>query len=209
LQQFRFNPALNTIFISKIGDTSIDLPEANCLIQISSHFGSRRQEAQRLGRILRPKKGASSATCISAYFYSLVSTDTQDMYFSSKRQQFLINQGYEFKIISNIESMLDENSVYMKRADELSLLNTVLLCSVKEIEEQEPLNLDAAEDSNSEGIQSNHNDTSSDEEEISFVRKTSATMKVISGGDSLEYMEFNRGTSSGMERPTYRNRNKN
>ena len=42
LQQFRFNPALNTIFISKIGDTSIDLPEANCLIQISSHFGSRR-----------------------------------------------------------------------------------------------------------------------------------------------------------------------
>lgn len=49
LNQFRFNPALNTLFISKVGDTSIDLPEANCLIQISSQFGSRRQEAQRLG----------------------------------------------------------------------------------------------------------------------------------------------------------------
>jgi hypothetical protein len=53
LQQFRYNPALNTIFLSSVGDTSLDVPEANVLIQISSHFGSRRQEAQRLGRILR------------------------------------------------------------------------------------------------------------------------------------------------------------
>lgn len=49
------NP-VNCIFLSKVGDTSIDLPEATCLIQISSHFGSRRQEAQRLGRILRAKR---------------------------------------------------------------------------------------------------------------------------------------------------------
>jgi DNA excision repair protein ERCC-3 len=96
LQQFRFNPALNTIFLSKVGDTSIDLPEANCLIQISSHYGSRRQEAQRLGRILRPKKGNASNNI--AYFYSLVSIDTEEMYFSAKRQQFLIDQGYEFKV---------------------------------------------------------------------------------------------------------------
>lgn len=56
LKQFQTNPRINTIFLSKVGDTSIDLPEATCLIQISSHFGSRRQEAQRLGRILRSNK---------------------------------------------------------------------------------------------------------------------------------------------------------
>jgi DNA excision repair protein ERCC-3 len=50
LHQFQHNPALNTMFLSKVGDTSIDLPEATCLIQISSHYGSRRQEAQRLGK---------------------------------------------------------------------------------------------------------------------------------------------------------------
>lgn len=57
LQNFQHNPRLNTIFVSKVADTSFDLPEANVLIQISSQGGSRRQEAQRLGRILRPKKG--------------------------------------------------------------------------------------------------------------------------------------------------------
>lgn len=50
---------VNTIFVSKVADTSFDLPEANVLIQISSHGGSRRQEAQRLGRILRAKKGTT------------------------------------------------------------------------------------------------------------------------------------------------------
>ena len=49
-------PQINTVFLSKVGDNSIDIPEANVLIQISSHAGSRRQEAQRLGRILRAKK---------------------------------------------------------------------------------------------------------------------------------------------------------
>nr|XP_042908622.1 general transcription and DNA repair factor IIH helicase subunit XPB isoform X3 [Parasteatoda tepidariorum] len=56
LQNFKYNPKVNTIFVSKVADTSFDLPEANVLIQISSHGGSRRQEAQRLGRILRAKK---------------------------------------------------------------------------------------------------------------------------------------------------------
>lgn len=51
LQNFKFNPKVNTIFVSKVADTSFDLPEANVLIQISSHGGSRRQEAQRLGKL--------------------------------------------------------------------------------------------------------------------------------------------------------------
>lgn len=105
LSEFRKNPLVNTIFLSKVGDTSIDIPEANCLIQISSHYGSRRQEAQRLGRILRAKKKAFDG--FNAFFYSLISKDTSEMHYASKRQQFLINQGYAFKIIPQGELLCD------------------------------------------------------------------------------------------------------
>ena len=87
-----------TIFISKVGDTSIDLPEASVIIQIASHFGARRQEAQRLGRILRPKTQREKGGA-NAYFYTLISKDTQEMYYSGKRQQFLVDQGYAFRVI--------------------------------------------------------------------------------------------------------------
>lgn len=86
LRNFQFNSEINTMFLSKVGDTSIDLPEATCLIQISSHYGSRRQEAQRLGRILRAKRRNDEG--FNAFFYSLVSKDTQEMYYSTKRQAF-------------------------------------------------------------------------------------------------------------------------
>lgn len=95
LSQFQKNNQINTIFLSKVGDTSIDLPEATVLIQISSHFGSRRQEAQRLGRILRARRRNDPG--FKVYFYSLISMDTEEMYYSRKRRQFLIDQGYVFK----------------------------------------------------------------------------------------------------------------
>ena len=63
---------------TQVGDTSIDLPEANVIIQIASHFGARRQEAQRLGRILRPKARAGDS--FNAFFYTLISRDTQVIY---------------------------------------------------------------------------------------------------------------------------------
>lgn len=97
LQNFKFNPKVNTIFVSKVADTSFDLPEANVLIQISSHGGSRRQEAQRLGRILRAKKGAIAEE-YNAFFYTLVSQDTMEMNYARKRQRFLVNQGYSYKV---------------------------------------------------------------------------------------------------------------
>ncbi len=78
--------------MSKVGDTSIDLPNANVIIQISSHFGSRRQEAQRLGRILRPKK--TITTEFNAHFYSIITKNTEEMFFSNKRHKFLVDQGY-------------------------------------------------------------------------------------------------------------------
>lgn len=69
LAAFRISSRVNTIFLSRVGDTSIDLPEANVIIQISFQFGSRRQEAQRLGRILRPKQTADEG--FNAFFYTL------------------------------------------------------------------------------------------------------------------------------------------
>lgn len=80
LQNFTHNPRVNCIFVSKVADTSFDLPDANVLIQISSHGGSRRQEAQRLGRILRAKKD-NNGDEFNAFFYSLVTTDTMEMYY--------------------------------------------------------------------------------------------------------------------------------
>ena len=104
---------VSTIFVSKVADTSFDLPEANVLIQISSHGGSRRQEAQRLGRILRPKKGAV-AEQYNAYFYTLVSQDTSEMSYSRKRQRFLVNQGYAYKVITNLTGIDDESDLMYK-----------------------------------------------------------------------------------------------
>jgi len=111
---FRSTNAVQTICISKVGDTSIDLPDANVIIQVSSHFGSRRQEAQRLGRILRPKNytktDGTNRSSFNAFFYTLVSTDTQEMFYSAKRQQYLIDQGYTFKIVTNLCELADREA---------------------------------------------------------------------------------------------------
>ncbi|KAI0249157.1 DNA repair helicase rad25 [Lactifluus subvellereus] len=128
LQHFQHSPEVNTIFLSKVGDTSIDLPEATCLIQISSHFGSRRQEAQRLGRILRAKRRNDEG--FNAFFYSLVSKDTQEMFYSTKRQQFLIDQGYAFKVITQLDGMENmKDLVYKTREEQIELVTTVLMQS--------------------------------------------------------------------------------
>jgi DNA excision repair protein ERCC-3 len=79
--------------VSKIANFAIDLPDANVAIQISGTFGSRQEEAQRLGRILRPKKDEAPA-----FFYSIVTKDTKDQDFAAKRQLFLTEQGYKYVI---------------------------------------------------------------------------------------------------------------
>ena len=84
---------VKTIAVSKIANFAIDLPEAAVAIQISGTFGSRQEEAQRLGRILRPKSGDNQA-----HFYTLVSRDTVEQDFSLKRQLFLCEQGYTYTI---------------------------------------------------------------------------------------------------------------
>jgi len=90
----------STLMISSVGDTSLDMPDINVVIQISSTFGSRRKEAQRLGRILRPKPRRGDE--YNAFFYELVSKDTTDMKNAAKRQRFIVNQGYSFHVITNL-----------------------------------------------------------------------------------------------------------
>lgn len=135
LQNFQHNPKVNTIFVSKVADTSFDLPEANVLIQISAHGGSRRQEAQRLGRILRAKKGAAAEE-YNAYFYSLVSQDTIEMQYSLKRQRFLVNQGYSYKVITELAGMEEENLGYKTKEDQIQLLQKVLAATDADAEEE-------------------------------------------------------------------------
>ena len=80
--------------MSKVANFSIDLPEASVAIQVSGTFGSRQEEAQRLGRILRPKPGRNQA-----HFYTLVSRDTVEQDFALRRQLILCEQGYTCDIV--------------------------------------------------------------------------------------------------------------
>lgn len=89
---------VKTLVVSKVANFSIDLPDANVAIQISGTFGSRQEEAQRLGRILRPKPDGSLA-----HFYSLVTRDSADQEFAVNRQLFLTEQGYHYEIVDRDE----------------------------------------------------------------------------------------------------------
>ena len=84
---------INILAVSKVANFAVDLPDASVAIQISGTFGSRQEEAQRLGRILRPKQGENQA-----HFYSLVTRDTVEQDFALKRQLFLCEQGYQYSI---------------------------------------------------------------------------------------------------------------
>jgi DNA excision repair protein ERCC-3 len=92
-EQFRAGQ-VKQLVVSKVANFSIDLPDANVAIEVSGTFGSRQEEAQRLGRILRPKSDGSLA-----HFYTLVTRDTVDQAFNANRQRFLTEQGYKYEIL--------------------------------------------------------------------------------------------------------------
>jgi DNA excision repair protein ERCC-3 len=91
-EEFR-SGAIRVLAVSKVANFAVDLPEASLAIQVSGTFGSRQEEAQRLGRVLRPKELGNQAS-----FYSLVSRDTVEQEFALKRQLFLCEQGYSYEI---------------------------------------------------------------------------------------------------------------
>ena len=86
--------------VSKVANFSIDLPEANVAVQVSGTFGSRQEEAQRLGRLLRPKSDGGGAI-----FYSVVSRDSLDAEYAAHRQRFLAEQGYGY-VIKDADDLL-------------------------------------------------------------------------------------------------------
>ncbi|KAK4389262.1 General transcription and DNA repair factor IIH helicase subunit XPB1 [Sesamum angolense] len=208
LEAFKTSRDVNTIFLSKVGDNSIDIPEANVIIQISSHAGSRRQEAQRLGRILRAKgkhqdRMAGGKEEYNAFFYSLVSTDTQVWYsftlhiqllfyfiFSSvnlfclfdagnvllyKRQQFLIDQGYSFKVITSLppDDAGPELS-YHRLEDQLALLGKVLSAG------DDAVGLEQLEED-------------ADDIALQKARRSAGSMSAMSGASGMVYMEYSTG----------------
>ncbi|MBO1752208.1 DEAD/DEAH box helicase [Actinotalea sp. BY-33] len=85
---------VNRLVVSKVANFSVDLPEATVAIQVSGSFGSRQEEAQRLGRIMRPKADGRTA-----HFYAVVARDTVDQEFAAHRQRFLAEQGYAYRIV--------------------------------------------------------------------------------------------------------------
>ncbi|MBH0129709.1 DNA repair helicase XPB [Salinibacterium sp. NK8237] len=92
-QEFR-DGVTKVLIVSKVANFSVDLPEATVAIQVSGSFGSRQEEAQRLGRLLRPKESG-----LPANFYTLVARDTVDQDFAQNRQRFLAEQGYSYTIL--------------------------------------------------------------------------------------------------------------
>ncbi|KAF1731469.1 putative DNA repair helicase ercc3 [Beauveria bassiana] len=184
LENFQHNPLVNTLFLSKIGDTSLDLPEATCLIQISSHYGSRRQEAQRLGRILRAKRRNDEG--FNAFFYSLVSKDTQEMFFSSKRQAFLVDQGYAFKVITQLANIEQTPGLaFATAAERRELLQKVL------VENEGAEDEDITDDLFHSGTMGRAQKR---------VRRTAGTLGELSGGQNMAYIEQNKKVNQGLKK---------
>jgi DNA excision repair protein ERCC-3 len=184
LENFQLNDQVNTIFLSKIGDTSLDLPEATCLIQISSHYGSRRQEAQRLGRILRAKRRNDEG--FNAFFYSLVSKDTAEMYYSNKRQAFLVDQGYAFKVITHLQGIENMPGLHFTTlAERKELLESVMLQN-SEAASQEKDDFD-----NAQGLSYNAKRRGA--------KRSKGKLSELSGGNTMAYMERNKSKNKELK----------
>ncbi|KAL5106159.1 General transcription and DNA repair factor IIH helicase subunit XPB [Taenia crassiceps] len=189
LQNFQYNLNVPAIFVSKVADNSFDLPEATVLIQISMHGGSRRQEAQRLGRILRAKRGMD-AEAYNAFFYSLVSQDTMEMQYALKRQRFLVNQGYAYKVITRLAGMEKENLRLGTKAEQAELLHRVL-ASTDEDAMEETLPVDP------DGFGGGR--TAKGGRGAGFVRRA-GQMASISGADDAIYMDTSSAAAARRER---------
>ncbi|KAF8003593.1 hypothetical protein HF325_001041 [Metschnikowia pulcherrima] len=187
LQNFQHNDQVNTIFLSKVGDTSIDLPEATCLIQISSHYGSRRQEAQRLGRILRAKRRNDEG--FNAFFYSLVSKDTQEMYYSTKRQAFLVDQGYAFKVITHLSGMEQlPDLAYASARERRELLQQVLL------KNEDAAGVEVGDD---EGTNFMNRDKLKFEGSLAL--RTAGSLAGLAGGEDMAYIEYSKNKNKELK----------
>lgn len=192
LQNFQYNDQVNTIFLSKVGDTSIDLPELTCLIQISSHYGSRRQEAQRLGRILRAKRRNDEG--FNAFFYSLVSKDTQEMYYSTKRQLFLVDQGYAFKVITHLHGMENlPDLAYASARERRELLQQVLL------KNEDAAGIEIGEDADNILGGGINRRARLDQQQKSRANRTAGSLASLAGGEDMAYIEYGKNRNKELK----------
>ncbi|KAI9667063.1 MAG: hypothetical protein M1831_001240 [Alyxoria varia] len=208
LENFQHNENVNTVFLSKIGDTSLDLPEATCLIQISSHYGSRRQEAQRLGRILRAKRRNDEG--FNAFFYSLVSKDTTEMYYSTKRQAFLVDQGYSFKTITHLHGMETMKDLAFRNAHERrELLQDVMLQNEMSNDVE---NIDGDLFSGRSQVRAGRgakggagggagggSGGAHGANAVQGAKRMAGMLSDLSGGQDMAYMEYNKGRNAEMK----------
>lgn len=197
LQRFRDSDTCNTIFLSKIGDTSLDLPEATCLIQISAQYGSRRQEAQRLGRILRAKRRNDEG--FNAFFYSLVSKDTQEMLFSSKRQAFLVDQGYAFKVITTLHNIENTPNLCFATAQERRELLLGLLDDMEKNKSAAEYERESAALS-MDGNLFNEAKRKPKPKAKTMVRRGAHLLADLSGGQDMAYVEMNKSVRGQKKR---------
>lgn len=136
LKQFQANPLINTIFLGRVEDNSIVLPEITCLIQVSSYCGSRRQEAQRQGRILLARR--RNVPDFKIFFYSPAIKNTNEMFYTAKRQQSPVGQCYTFEVLTdNPEVYINVIRVNRTKFQQKELPVSVLLSSGKGLESEE------------------------------------------------------------------------
>ena len=198
LENFQHNELVNTVFLSKIGDTSLDLPEATCLIQISSHYGSRRQEAQRLGRILRAKRRNDEG--FNAFFYSLVSKDTNEMYYSSKRQAFLVDQGYAFKVITHLQGIEKLPGLAFTTPHERRELLTDVLLQSESAGDVEKIDGDLFSEPQAGRRRKLIGGSGG-----TVIRRTAGTLDEFSGGQDMAYVEYKQSKNKELKRKGEKN----
>ena len=189
LEQFKSSDEVNCLFISRVGDTAIDLPAATVIIQIACTDGSRRQEAQRLGRILRPKDRQVDSTEPNAFFYSLVSRDTDEVFYAAKRQSFLVDQGYSFKVLPAAAALADAPGLpFETRQSQLQLLAEVLARGeAEDLEDELSFPTTAGANAPSAAAASAASAASS---ALAPVRRIAGSLSELSGAAGLAYQEF-------------------
>ncbi len=199
--------SLSCIGLSKVGDTALDIPEANVIIQVSSHFGARKQEAQRLGRILRPKPNPTGG--FNAFFYTLVSTDTSDMFFSTKRQQYLVDQGYTFQVVQDLSIQADRESQRLtSKKLEMDLLERILskeaMKKLESMDKAEKTAIDRLEEGEADNSNYDNNNnvvvtgnsneqqihTSNNSDNVVIRRTQGSSLSAMSGQGNIIYEEI-------------------
>lgn len=201
---FRTSDKVNKLFLSRVGDVALDVPDANVIIQISSHFGSRLQEAQRMGRILRRGTKSSAATGSHSYFYTLISTDTLEMYFGNKRRRYLVDQGYAYDVVPaapgvspTLEILRKNSGVMSSKEERLNVLREIVDTDVDSAERNEmsflqQFDMDPLQDNPSVATVNKDFSQLVDKQpqQATITRRVLPSMAALSGAQNIVYHEF-------------------